>query len=154
MKTLPLIRQHDRIREVIKRGKALPDLELQAHLGRYACVLVAGLAENAVSELYGEYCSRRAQPAIAHFAQRHLDRYLNPKAARIVEVAGFFSQSWADDLKAFFSIEGRGDALDSIMSNRHLIAHGGMPSITLVRVDEYLTKVVQLLDLIEVQCGI
>lgn len=153
MRSPRLVGQHQRIQEIIKKALALPDLELQGHLGRYTCVLVAGFAENAISEVYGDYCVRLSAPAVAGFAQKHLERYLNPKAARFVEVAGGFSKAWTDPLKDFLAADGRGDALDAIMSNRHLIAHGAMPGITPIRVRAYLAKIVEVVEFIEGQCA-
>ena len=49
---------------------------------------------------------------------------------------------------------GRKDAIDSIMSNRHLIAHGKDSTISLVRVSEYLKKSVEVVEFLEHQCGI
>jgi hypothetical protein len=46
----------------------------------------------------------------------------------------------------------RKDAIDSIMANRHQIAHGKDVGITVARVKEYLEKVVEIVDFIEVQC--
>jgi hypothetical protein len=42
----------------------------------------------------------------------------------------------------------------TIMKNRHLIAHGKSPQITISQVKDYLTKSVEVLDFIEKQCGL
>ena len=49
--------------------------------------------------------------------------------------------------------EGRKDAIDSIMANRHLIAHGKNSGISLVRVKDYLEKSIEVIEFIENQCG-
>jgi hypothetical protein len=153
MKSNVLRAQLDRIRSLIRRTKAVPDLELQAHLGRYLCVLVAGFAENAISEVYGDYCEGRASPPVKNYAISQLERVQNPKAQRFLEVARAFSPAWSAELAAFLELDGRKEAIDSIMSNRHLIAHGRMPTITVVRVDGYLDRVVAVIEFIEAQCS-
>ncbi len=55
-------------------------------------------------------------------------------------------------METFLADNGRKDAIDSIMSNRHLIAHGGNSGITLTRVNQYLDKCVEVIDFIETQC--
>jgi hypothetical protein len=59
-----------------------------------------------------------------------------------------------EGLASFLALEGRREAIDAIMANRHLIAHGSNSGITLVRVKEYLSKSVQVIEFIEEQCGV
>jgi hypothetical protein len=44
------------------------------------------------------------------------------------------------------------DAIDAIMSNRHLVAHGKDSGISLARVSVYLRKSVEVIEFIEKQC--
>ncbi len=44
------------------------------------------------------------------------------------------------------------EAIDSIMANRHRIAHGRDSGITVARVREYLDKSVEVVEFIEAQC--
>jgi hypothetical protein len=48
--------------------------------------------------------------------------------------------------------QGRKEAIDSIMANRHAIAHGRDSGITVVRVVSYLDKCVEIIEFIEAQC--
>ncbi len=45
------------------------------------------------------------------------------------------------------------DAIDSIMNNRHRIAHGKHTSISVTRVREYIEKSVKVIEFIEAQCN-
>jgi hypothetical protein len=130
------------------------DLELQAHWARYLCVLISGLLENAVGELYGEYVRRQASPSVAAFANASLAAVQTPKTQRFLEIAGRFNSDWREGLTAFVDTDGRRDALDSIIANRHLIAHGKDSGITITRVKDYLTKAIDVLEFIETQCGV
>ena len=64
------------------------------------------------------------------------------------------SREWGEELEEFLGENGRKDAIDAIMANRHLIAHGQDAGITVVRVKEYLDKCIQVLEFIEMQCGL
>jgi len=149
-----LTRQLQQLRALNKRAttSSLSDLELLAHWARYMCVLVAGFLENAIEEVYSDFVESASSPAVASFALRALARIRNPNAQRFLEVAGSFKDSWRSELDAFLSLEGRKDALDSILANRHLIAHGNSSGITIVRVNDYLDKCVQVIEFIESQC--
>jgi hypothetical protein len=47
----------------------------------------------------------------------------------------------------------RKGAIDSIMSNRHLIAHGRASTISVARVRELLSISLEVIEYLEVQCG-
>jgi hypothetical protein len=128
--------------------------ELRAHWARYICVLSSGFLENAVKDIYSRYARGCSPPAIGDYVSSALARIQNPKSGRFLEVAVAFNKDWADELTNFLEDEGRGDAIDAIMSNRHLIAHGKNSNISLARITEYLNKSVKVIDYIEEQCGL
>jgi hypothetical protein len=131
------------------------DFELLGHWGQYMCVLVAGFLENSIQELYGDRVKRTASSDVQSFVVRSLDRIQNPNAQRFHEVAGAFNTQWGADLDLYLDQDAgrRRNALNSIMSNRHLIAHGGNSAISVGRVREYLDASLEVLDFIEEQCA-
>ena len=156
MRNRELSSQLQSIRHLIQRTTVATwaDIEIQGHWGRYLCILVAGFLENAHREIYSEYVSSAASPAVASFAAKSLEVVQNPKAQRFVETARAFSRSWASELEEFLEkdAEARKTAIDSIMNNRHLIAHGRSTSISVARVRDYLERSVEAVDFIEAQC--
>ena len=48
-------------------------------------------------------------------------------------------------------MNGRKDAIDTIMANRHLIVHGKNSGITVARVSDYLDKAEEVLEFLEKQ---
>jgi hypothetical protein len=54
-------------------------------------------------------------------------------------------------LEKFIEQEGRKEAIDAIMANRHQIAHGQNSGITVSRVSDYLNKAEEVLEFIEKQ---
>lgn len=126
-------------------------IELQGHLGKYVCVLASGFLENALADIFSEYVRTRAQPHVARFASNSLRKIQNPKASKFIDVVKGFNEEWADDLNRYLEEdnEKRKNAIDSIMSNRHLIAHGQSSSITLGRVKGFLSSSIEVIEFIE-----
>ena len=107
--------------------------------------------ENAIANVYGDFVKTSASKSVSDFASKHLEKVRNPKAEKFLEIARSFNPTWAEDLGRFMSEDNRKDALDSIMNNRNLIAHGRSTSISIGRVNEYFLKCIELVDFIETQ---
>ena len=129
------------------------NIELMGHWGRYLCVLVAGFLENALTGLYSAYVGRVANEPVANYSIRRLEKIINPKASKFVEIARSFSREWGDELEAFLDDDGgrRKNAIDSIMNSRHQIVHGKITGISIVYVRAYLSDCVDVVEFIEKQ---
>jgi hypothetical protein len=156
MKSQRLSSQRQRLDWLFAQASAFDskELEMQAHWARYLCILAAGFLENALAEIYSEYAKSCARPTVATYVELALSRVQTPKASRFVETARAFDPRWVDDLEDFLATGGRKDAIDAIMSNRHLLAHGKDSGISLVRVRDYLNKSVEVIEFIEGQCAL
>jgi RiboL-PSP-HEPN len=156
MNNLDLIKQHQKLIKLINDTELSThgDLELQGHWGKYLCVLVSGFLENAISAVYIDFVSKAASPHIAKYTLNHLEKIQNPKSKKFVEVASQFKKEWGSDLDKYFSDHPEyKQAIDSIMTNRHLVAHGKNTSISVHRVRECLEKSVYVIEFIENQCS-
>ena len=155
MRNRELVSQLDSLKLLLERTDAATggNIELMGHWGRYLCVLTAGFLENALAEVYSEYVNRAASPQVASFATEKLEGISNPKSGRFVETARSFSPRWADALDAFLNEDGRRrrNAIDSIMSSRHQIAHGGSTQVSVGRVREHLPGCIEVVEFIETQ---
>lgn len=129
------------------------NIEFQSHWAKYLCVLTAGFLEKALSEVYGNFARNASSAPVARYTGRILGKVLNPKADKFVETARGFKEEWGSELKDFSDENGRKDAIDSIMSNRHLIVHGKDSSITVARLRDYFDKAVEVVEFIESQCN-
>ena len=157
MKQAELARQHAILKGLIKRAGHDPttkQLEMLAHWGKYLCVLTAGFVENVVRLTYSAYVVKAGSKQTARYAQAEIAQIQNPKARRLVDIAKAFDPQWGSDLEVFLDDNFRGEAVDAIMSNRHQSAHGKNSGITLAQVDQYLTRIVEIAEFIETQCGI
>lgn len=135
-----LHREREKVSRIIEIGKRLPldDGELVGHWGRYACVSCSGYLETALRLVIQKRIENRFSPEIQAFVVRSLDSIQNPKAERFVKVLRSFQDEWGVSLEEFFAKnDDIKNAIDSIMANRHLIAHGKNCSISLGRVQNY-----------------
>lgn len=156
MKSRSLLGQKHRLEWLIGEASKFQgdQLELQAHWARYLCVLVAGFLENSLSDVYSRYSKECANAQVSNYVEAVLGKIQNPKSSKFLDTARAFDRSWEENLAAFIDADGRKEAIDSIMANRHLIAHGNDSGISLVRVKEYFRKSIEVVEFIETQCGL
>ncbi len=157
MKSAELNRQIQYIKGLVKSTteSTNSNLELQGHWGKYLCILAAGFLENAISEIYSELTINSSSPQVASFTSKVLQKINNPKASKFVETAYAFKKEWGKELEKYFEDNPKTKtAIDSIMANRHLIAHGKTTTVSVARLKEYLEGSIEALEYIENQCGI
>jgi hypothetical protein len=147
-----LHRERDRVKRVIELGKQLPldDAETIGHWGRYACVTSTGYIEVALRIVVQTHVQAKATAEVAAYVVRDFEGVQNPKAEKIVKVLRCFSDRWADSMESYFATNPEvKDAIDSLMANRHLIAHGRPCSISLGRVATYFQHADQAIEFID-----
>lgn len=151
-----IVRQIQKLQSLVKASQEAcnDNIEMQSQWAKYICVLSAGLVENALKEIYTEYAYRTVSKPVAKFVSSHISQIRNPKIDKLLDIAGSFKDNWKIDLENFANLNGRADALNSIMNNRHLIAHGQNhnSNLTLVQVKDYLAKTIEVLEFVEQQC--
>ena len=126
---------------------------LQAHWGRYLCILVASFLENSVTAIYEDYAYSTAGDNVANYVGNQIAFTVgNANADSIARTSGAFSEAWATELRAFMADHDRQSAINTIVSQRNHIAHGRQSTISVDQVSEYLTKCVEVIDFIESQC--
>jgi hypothetical protein len=121
------------------------DFELQADFAKYLCVLASGYLESALCVLVLEYCKARCAPEVAAYVERQLGPWTNPKAEKIVELLGTFSQSWRDDLSTYL-VDERKDSVNSLVALRHKIAHGESVGTSLSQIRKHYAVVNEVID--------
>lgn len=128
------------------------DNEVQAHWGRYMCVMVAGFLENALQEVYKDFVRSSNDENVVRYASKQIARTTNPDGGRFLQTAREFNETWRNELRQFIARDGRREAIDSIMKNRNSIAHGGQSVMSPRDVRMYLDKGIEVIDFIENQC--
>lgn len=129
---------------IFKRAaSAGADAELQAHLARYLCVLVSGFVEQSVRDILASHAQRNHPARAARYVDRTVSRQ-NVNTSVLLQLVEHFDTEWRDKLHAFVEGE-RKAALDSVVTNRHAIAHGRPSSISYVQINTYYSQVKEIL---------
>lgn len=146
-------REMDKVLRVLELAKELQvnHDELHGHWGRYVCLLSAGYFEVALRLVIQKRLEQKAAPEIQRFVLQSLETIQNPKAERFSKVVRSFDPKWGDSLDQYF-IDNNDvkEAIDSLMANRHLIAHGKSCSISVGRVTGYFNSANKAIDYIDV----
>ena len=156
MQNRELSRQIQQLNSLVQRADEASNsnAELQSEWAKYLCVLAAGLLENAIKELYTEFAKRKVAAPIASYVSSSLSPIKNPKHDVFLRIAAAFNDGWKTELENYLIDNERGVAINSIISNRHLIAHGQSrnSSITVARLKDFLSRSIEALEFIEQQC--
>lgn len=130
----------DSLESKAKSDPVKQDLELQSQLARFLCVLSSGLLEQAVALTLAAYAERKCHPNVARYVGVSVGELRNPKFEKVLVILGQFSPQWRDRFENGTPLEVK-EAIDSIVNNRHQIAHGGQTGISLVTFMEYYKRV-------------
>ena len=118
-------------------------VENQARLAQLVTVLASGYIEVKCRQVFTEYTTKRANPNVMRYVSAKLKRFRNPNMHKVVELARAFDSDAADELVRF--AKGRiEDSVNSVVDNRHAIAHGRYAQVSLGRVTQYYGDVREL----------
>jgi hypothetical protein len=150
MRSRSISQNRNRLDHLFHQAKQFDDAELLAHWARYMCVLVSGFIETSVQTILREYTRNKSAPEIDHFVSQHLKDFQNAKMEKFLGLLSDFSPEIAARVRT--TTEGDlKDAVDSVVQNRHQIAHGQPSGISLVTIRRYYEDVVKVIELIEAE---
>lgn len=150
MATYSIATHKARLDAAFVRAGNIEDLQAQADLACYLCVLVAGYLEQAARHILGDFAARKAHPSIARFAERRLGAFTNANSRKLCDLVGDFDAQFRERMEDFVSGE-RKDAIDSVIANRHQIAHGRDVGLTIFRISAYYNHVLDTVAFLEVE---
>lgn len=122
--------------------------EVAGHFSRYLCVMVAGYAEESVRILLRAYVEKRSNFVIQRYVALQIQYLTNLKSNKLKDTLLEFNIEWGEAYVNLVS-EDAMDALDSIVSNRHLIAHGKNSGISYETVKKYYDHIKNIILLID-----
>jgi hypothetical protein len=122
-------------------------LETRSDFAKYLCVLVSGFVERSTQELAHECCRNQASPSVAGYAGAQLKFFRNPNRDQLLQLVRTFDVAWSNDLDQNYA-DGL-DAVNSVVNNRHVIAHGGTMSLSLHDIGGYYDHVKRLVRRLE-----
>jgi hypothetical protein len=150
MKNVRIVSHMQRLDAVIARLKTLPDdAQIQSDWAKYVCVLVSGFLEQSVQTLCVDYARTRCgSTQVTHFVAEHVAWFQNAKMEKLLTLL------WEFDPKFRETIENdtRGklaDAVNSVVQNRNLIAHGQHVGMSPATIIDWYKSVVTVIDKVE-----
>ena len=123
-----------------------------AHWTRYLCVLVSGWLETSVCDIIGDYTQKRSSGYVSHYVSQQLDKFWDPSMDKILALTCDFSPEWMKMLEEATKGEIKA-AINSIVSQRNLIAHGESSSISYEQLKKYYQKAIEGIQILESQCN-
>ena len=147
-------RHKQRIDAAITRMQAIPldwDGELKADLAKYLCVIVSGYLEKSVSELLIEHARKSGAPSLLRYVEKTTSRFANANSEKILTIVDQFDSNWHSRMQAVLVDEVKA-AVDSVVANRHQIAHGGSVGLTLARMVAYYELVQGVIEELADMC--
>jgi hypothetical protein len=127
------------------RSSIPDDAELLSDFARYFCVLVAGFLEQAVIEIALEHVRTHSHISVQRHIDARLRKFTSANTQNIIELLGSFDADWRLDLEGYLVDEHK-DAINSVVSLRHTIAHGRYVGVTMAGVRNYYDRVKSVID--------
>lgn len=121
------------------------EIELRADFARHLCVLVSGFLDQTIKNYTTEYVRKRSNPAVANYVVKSIQNLTNLKSEKLKQHVLSFDTTWQAQVDGLVADE-RKDAINSLVTLRHGIAHGQPDDVTLVRVENYYKEIVKVVD--------
>lgn len=150
---LKLHQESQRLDHLFKQVSMVEDEEMKAHWAKYLCVLVSGLIENTVKHLLAKYISDKSHPYISNYVNNNIRTITNLKHSKICNLIGSFSDEWRSSYEAKIT-EQEILAIDSVIANRHNIAHGKSVGLSFIQMKVYYQSIKRVLKILEEICSI
>jgi len=152
--TPSIVAHRQRIDNLFKKAASIADRAEQAEWAKYLCVLVSGYIEESLRVLLDQYIRRRAAPVIQNFVWGEIKDITNCKTSKIASVLQRFNPTWENDFLNDIQAKSRivdeiKNSVDSVIANRHLIAHGKNTGLGYAAISTYyenVKKAVETLD--------
>lgn len=141
-------RYRSRLDGLFGKVNEIDDIEMQAQWARYLCVLASGFIEESIKTIIGEYAVARSSREIANYVERKLDRETNLNMQKIVSLLSQFDPDKGKELEKRTNGELKA-AVDSVISNRHHIAHGRDVGVSYVRIHDWYKKTIKVIEIVD-----
>jgi hypothetical protein len=143
-----------RLDTLFKRVASFPKLYDQAEWSKYLCILVSGYIETSLRVLLEEYSSNNSSTYIQNFVSKEIGNITNCKTNKIKDILSKFNPSWGTDFITQIANKSRiadeiKNSIDSIVANRHKIAHGENTGISYSTVKNYYENVKKAVEVLE-----
>lgn len=151
----PLILSHrQRIDALFNKISSVANLADKSEWSKYLCILVSGYIEESLRVLLEAYSATRASTNIQNFISKQIKGITNCKTNKIIDVLSKFNPVWGSDFASQIAAKSSiadeiKNSIDSIVDNRHAIAHGKNTGISYPTVLNYYNSVKKAVDVLE-----
>lgn len=125
------------------------DIELIAEFTKYLCILVSGHLEKSIYLFLSSYATTRSCKEISTFVDKNLKLFTNAKLGKIESLLESFKKEWKDKLINMHNYDEIKASINSLITDRHAIAHGNTLSLSMSRLNKYYLDTKKLLNEIE-----
>jgi hypothetical protein len=150
MRNIEIVRYKQKLDNLFKVYDQLPEGNdlIKSHWSRYLCILTSGFIEHSVRHLLISYIEKTSAKRTASYAIKNISQFQNAKMTKINDILKLFSSEWEDQIKD--KTQGQlQEHVDSIVNNRHNIAHGKDVGITYTVISNYYKSAVAVIQIIE-----
>ena len=126
----------------------------QSDWSKYLCILVSGYIEESLRVLLEQYSKNHSSSHIQNFISQEIKNITNCKTSKIENILSKFSPAWKDYfIDQMSSKSEKSDeiknSINSIIANRHQIAHGKNVNLSYSSVSNYYKNVKKAVDILE-----
>ena len=123
------------------------EADVKAEFARYLCVLVSAFLERALQEWAYDVGGRLGGTRFERFVQSGMVQYRSPNSEQVLQCVGAFDPAWKDELQSSYAAEL--EAANSVVNQRHNVAHGRQSNVTLSQFEEYYRFIKRLVRALE-----
>jgi len=124
---------------------------IKAYLTYFLCIRISGFVEDCVRTIFSSYSDSNSSGYAKNYIASKLKKIPNPTTDAIFSIAAEFNKDWSDRLKKSVPVPQR-ESLNSVVSNRHAIAHGGTSPIVLSDLKRYYQDIIIIIQVLETCC--
>lgn len=150
MRNVEVVKYKHKLDNLFKVYEQLPsehDL-IKSHWSRYLCILTSGFIEHSMRQLMSQYIEKTSNKKTSSYALNNIRHFQNAKMNKIYELIKLFCNEWEIEIRE--NTEGElQEHIDSIVTNRHNIAHGKDVGISFTVINNYYKSAVTVIELIE-----
>ena len=149
-----ILQHKQRIDKLFQEVTTISDMRMQGEWAKYLCVLSSGYLENSLRILLSDYISRNSSREIQRYSEPIIGSLTNCKHGKIIKTLEQFDTNWAssfsEKIEKKSKIENEiKDSIDSLVQNRHDIAHGKSIGVGYVTVKKYYEKANEAVEIME-----
>jgi hypothetical protein len=145
---LKLEQQKRKLNSIFELSESIEDEEIKAYFAKLLCILTSGLLENAVRNLIDEMTSGTSPKGIQNFISTQTKYVTNLRYEKLYAFLNQFDPKWGKQLDEHTTDKMK-SALNSLVSNRNNIAHGGNDSISYLIMKDYYSDILEVISILE-----